>query len=47
MSQHPIMEKLAAKLQRHDLPRVNAPSGDTVRVQVKDQRRRKRTRAGF
>lgn len=33
MSQHPIMEKLAAKLQRHDLPRVNA--GDTVRVQVK------------
>ncbi len=33
MSQHPIMEKLAAKLQRQDLPRVNA--GDTVRVQVK------------
>ncbi len=33
MSQHPIMEKLAAKLQRHDLPQVNA--GDTVRVQVK------------
>jgi large subunit ribosomal protein L19 len=33
MSQHPIMEKLAAKLQRNDLPQVNA--GDTVRVQVK------------
>ncbi|MGC2697112.1 MAG: 50S ribosomal protein L19 [Candidatus Angelobacter sp.] len=33
MSQHPIMEKLAAKLQRNDLPEVNA--GDTVRVQVK------------
>ena len=33
MSQHPIMEKLAAKLQRKDLPKVNA--GDTVRVQVK------------
>jgi len=33
MSQHPIMEKLAAKLQRKDLPQVNA--GDTVRVQVK------------
>jgi large subunit ribosomal protein L19 len=33
MSQHPIMEKLHAKLQRKDLPQVNA--GDTVRVQVK------------
>jgi large subunit ribosomal protein L19 len=33
MSQHPIMEKLAAKLQRKDLPDVNP--GDTVRVQVK------------
>ncbi|HEU4416321.1 MAG TPA: 50S ribosomal protein L19 [Candidatus Angelobacter sp.] len=33
MSQHPIMEKLAAKLQRKDIPAVNA--GDTVRVQVK------------
>jgi large subunit ribosomal protein L19 len=33
MSQHPIMEKLAAKLQRNDIPDVNP--GDTVRVQVK------------
>ena len=33
MSQHPIMEKLAAKLQRKDIPQVNP--GDTVRVQVK------------
>jgi len=33
MSQHPIMEKLAAKLQRKDIPAVNP--GDTVRVQVK------------
>ena len=33
MSQHPIMEKLAAKLQRKDLPDINP--GDTVRVQVK------------
>src|SRR5438270_711407 len=33
MSQHPIMEKLAAKLQRKDIPEVNP--GDTVRVQVK------------
>src|SRR5258708_4198438 len=33
MSQHPIMEKLAARLQRKDTPPM-AP-GDTVRVQVK------------
>ena len=33
MSQHPIMESLAAKLQRKDLPEINP--GDTVRVQVK------------
>src|ERR1700739_1734358 len=33
MSQHPMMEKLAAKLQRKDIPDVNP--GDTVRVQVK------------
>lgn len=33
MSQHPIMERLAAKLQRKDLPEINP--GDTVRVQVK------------
>jgi large subunit ribosomal protein L19 len=33
MSQHPIMEKLAAKLQRKDLPEISP--GDTVRVQVK------------
>ena len=33
MSQHPIMEKLAAKLQRKDIPPVKP--GDTVRVQVK------------
>jgi large subunit ribosomal protein L19 len=33
MSQNPIMEKLAAKLRRTDLPKVNP--GDTVRVQVK------------
>lgn len=33
MSQHPIMEKLAAKLQRKDIPEVSP--GDTVRVQVR------------
>jgi large subunit ribosomal protein L19 len=33
MSQHPIMEKLAAKMQRKDLPAINP--GDTVRVQVR------------
>jgi large subunit ribosomal protein L19 len=33
MSQHPIMERLAAKLQRKDIPQVSP--GDTVRVQVK------------
>lgn len=33
MSQNPIMEKLAARLQRKDLPAVNP--GDTVRVHVK------------
>ena len=33
MSQHPIMEKLAAKLQRNDIPDVKP--GDMVRVQVK------------
>ena|SRR5579864_5159889 len=33
MSQHPIMAKLAAKLERKDLPKINP--GDTVRVQVK------------
>src|SRR5437660_3483166 len=33
MSQHPIMAKLAAKLQRKDLPKISP--GDTVRVQVK------------
>jgi large subunit ribosomal protein L19 len=33
MSQHPIMAKLAAKLQRKDIPKVNP--GDTVRVQVR------------
>jgi large subunit ribosomal protein L19 len=33
MSQHPIMERLAAKLQRKDLPEINP--GDSVRVQVK------------
>jgi large subunit ribosomal protein L19 len=33
MSQHPIMERLAAKLQRKDLPAVKP--GDSVRVQVK------------
>lgn len=33
MSQHPIMQKLAAKLQRKDLPEINP--GDTVRVQVR------------
>jgi large subunit ribosomal protein L19 len=33
MSQHPIMEKLHAKLQRKDLPEVKP--GDMVRVQVK------------
>ena len=33
MSIHPIMQKLAAKFERTDLPDFNA--GDTVRVQVK------------
>jgi large subunit ribosomal protein L19 len=33
MSQHPIMAKLAAKLQRKDLPEMKP--GDTVRVQVR------------
>ena len=33
MSQHPIMEKLAARLERKDIPQVNP--GDTVRVHVK------------
>lgn len=33
MSQHPVMEKLAARMQRKDLPQVNP--GDTVRVHVK------------
>ena len=33
MSQHPILERLAAKLQRKDLP--NVKPGDTVRVQVR------------
>ncbi|HEY6273644.1 MAG TPA: 50S ribosomal protein L19 [Terriglobales bacterium] len=33
MSQHPVMEKLAAKLQRKDIPAVKP--GDMVRVQVK------------
>lgn len=33
MSQHPILEKLAAKLQRKDVPDVKP--GDTVRVQVR------------
>jgi large subunit ribosomal protein L19 len=33
MSQHPILEKLVAKLKRKDLPVINP--GDTVRVQVK------------
>jgi len=33
MSIHPIMAKLAAKLQRTDIPKVNP--GDSVRVQVK------------
>ncbi|MGH9565815.1 MAG: 50S ribosomal protein L19 [Candidatus Angelobacter sp.] len=33
MSQHPIMEKLAARLQRKDIPEVKP--GDTVRVQVR------------
>ena len=33
MSQHPIMERLAAKLQRKDLPVIQP--GDSVRVQVK------------
>ncbi|HET6840162.1 MAG TPA: 50S ribosomal protein L19 [Candidatus Angelobacter sp.] len=33
MSQHPIMEKLAAKLRRTDIPEINP--GDTVRVQVR------------
>lgn len=33
MSIHPIMQRLAAKLERTDLPKFS--SGDTVRVQVK------------
>src|SRR5437588_12612250 len=33
MSQHPILERLAAKLQRKDIPSVKP--GDTVRVQVR------------
>ena len=33
MSIHPVMQKLAAKLKRNDLPAFKA--GDTVRVQVK------------
>ncbi len=33
MSIHPIMQRLAAKLERTDLPKFD--SGDTVRVQVK------------
>ena len=33
MSQHPILERLAAKLQRKDIPEVKP--GDTVRVQVR------------
>ena len=33
MSQHPILERLAAKLQRKDIP--NVKPGDTVRVQVR------------
>src|SRR5258707_15685653 len=33
MSQHPIMERLAAKLKRTDLPTIKP--GDSVRVQVK------------
>lgn len=33
MSQHPLLEKLAAKLQRKDMPDVKP--GDTVRVQVR------------
>lgn len=33
MSQSPIMDKVLAKLQRTDVPRISA--GDTVRVQVK------------
>jgi len=33
MSQHPLLERLAAKLQRKDLPEVKP--GDTVRVQVR------------
>jgi len=33
MSQHPVLERLAAKLQRKDIPDVEP--GDTVRVQVR------------
>src|SRR5437660_10812469 len=33
MSQHPILERLAAKLQRKDIP--NMKPGDSVRVHVK------------
>ncbi len=35
MSIHPVMQRLAAKLQRTDLP--NFGPGDTVRVQVKNK----------
>jgi len=33
MSQHPVLERLAARLQRKDIP--NMKPGDTVRVQVR------------
>ena len=33
MSQHPVLERLAARLQRKDIPDVKP--GDTVRVQVR------------
>ena len=33
MSQHPVLARLAAKLQRNDIP--NLKPGDTVRVQVR------------
>src|SRR5215468_7567723 len=33
MSQHPVLERLAAKLQRKDIPDIKP--GDTVRVQVR------------
>ena len=38
MSIHPVMQRLADKLQRTDLPAFKA--GDQIRVQVKDQGRR-------